>query len=99
MYTARFLPNDSEDQSQTGFHSIFYTYCAFLPDSTPTLSPTLDRAAQAVSPEKYIRDDFRYQGFNPDRAAQAVSPLVVVLVPYGSIKVSIPTGPPRPFRR
>ncbi len=48
VYAARFLPNDSEDQSQTGFLSIFYKYYAFLPDSTPTLSPTLSFGLSAI---------------------------------------------------
>src|SRR2546422_7564954 len=47
------LPNDSEDHNQTGFHRIFYKYCAFLPDSTPTLSPTLyDREMALVAAYK-----------------------------------------------
>jgi hypothetical protein len=49
VHAARFLPNDSEDQSQTGFHRIFYKYCVFLPNSTPTLSPTLSFEANNIS--------------------------------------------------
>src|SRR6266849_4350817 len=37
-------------------------------------------------------------GFNPDRAAQAVSPANPTYLPRHSSLVSIPTGPPRPFR-
>jgi len=55
VYAARFLPNDSEDQSQTGFLSIFYKYYAFLPDSTPTLSPTLAFGLSAVLTQTILR--------------------------------------------
>ena len=55
VYAARFLPHDAEDQRQIGFHRSFYKYCAFLPDSTPTLSPTLQRAVEAI-PAKTVEE-------------------------------------------
>src|SRR6266853_6464838 len=48
VHAARFLPHDSEDHNQIGIHRIFYKYLTFFPDSTPTLSPTLERAPQAI---------------------------------------------------
>jgi hypothetical protein len=41
--TARFLSIDPQDHNQTRFHRSFYKYYTFLPDSTPTLSPPLER--------------------------------------------------------
>src|SRR2546430_2365275 len=48
VHAARFLPHQPGDQRQKEFHGVFYKYCASLPHSTPTLSPTLERAPQAI---------------------------------------------------
>jgi len=62
----------SENERPQRIHGLLYKYCIAWPDSTPTLSPILERASQAIPTQQVGLSPWWNQSFNPERASQAI---------------------------